>query len=352
MINNIIYSSKISESIEELLQTKEYDKLFILTDENTLKFAMPLLSDSKKCSEAHVITILADDTNKNLENLSTIWRALVSEGATRKSLLINLGGGMVTDMGGFAAATFKRGIEHINIPTTLLGAVDAAVGGKTGINFEGLKNEIGAFKQPSAVVIDTRFFKTLSKEHLLSGFAEMLKHGLISNMENYNKLISFDISKPDYDELLNLVADSVSIKENIVEEDPLEKGIRKYLNLGHTSGHAIESLAMKRNTPVQHGYAVAWGLVCEAILSYMKFGFSQSEIHRLVDYVKANYGAFKITCDDYAYLYEKITHDKKNESGRINYTLLKAVGEVEINVSVTKEEIESSFDLYRDLFGL
>ena len=162
MINNIIYSSKISESIDELLQTKEYDKLFILTDENTLRFAMPLLSGSKKCSEAHVITILADDTNKNLENLSAIWRALVSEGATRKSLLINLGGGMVTDMGGFAAATFKRGIEHINIPTTLLGAVDAAVGGKTGINFEGLKNEIGAFKQPSAVVIDTHFFKTLS----------------------------------------------------------------------------------------------------------------------------------------------------------------------------------------------
>ena len=352
MINNIIYSSKISDSIEELLQTKEYDKLFILTDENTLKFAMPLLSESKKCSEAHIITILADDTNKNLENLSTIWRALVSEGATRKSLLINLGGGMVTDMGGFAAATFKRGIEHINIPTTLLGAVDAAVGGKTGINFDGLKNEIGAFKQPSAVVIDTRFFKTLSKEHLLSGFAEMLKHGLISSPENYNKLISFDISNPDYDELLNLVSDSVSIKENIVEEDPLEKGIRKYLNLGHTSGHAIESLAMKRNTPVQHGYAVAWGLVCEAILSYMKFGFSQAEIHRLVDYVKANYGAFPISCDDYAYLYEKITHDKKNESGRINYTLLKAVGEVEINISVTKEEIESSFDLYRDLFGL
>ena len=241
MINNIIYSSNISESVDGLLQAKEYDKLFILTDENTLKVAMPLLSDSKKCNEAHVITILADDTNKNLENLSTIWRALVDEGATRKSLLINLGGGMVTDMGGFAAATFKRGIEHINIPTTLLGAVDAAVGGKTGINFEGLKNEIGAFKQPSAVLIDTRFFKTLSKEHLLSGFAEMLKHGLISNVESYNKLIAFDISNPDYDQLLHLVADSVSIKENIVEEDPLEKGIRKYLNLGHTTGHAIET---------------------------------------------------------------------------------------------------------------
>ena len=352
MINNIIYTQNIAESIELLLSQKEYDKLFIVTDENTHRFAMPLLSDSKACIDAKEIIILANDTNKTLENLSTIWKSLVEEGATRKSLLINLGGGMVTDMGGFAAATFKRGIEHINIPTTLLGAVDAAVGGKTGINFEGLKNEIGAFKQPSAVLIDTRFFKTLSKEHLLSGFAEMLKHGLISNMENYNKLITFNISNPDYNELLNLVADSVSIKEAIVEQDPLEKGVRKYLNLGHTSGHAIESLAMKRNTPVQHGYAVAWGLVCEAILSYMKFGFSQPEIHRLVDYVKANYGAFKITCDDYAYLYEKITHDKKNESGRINYTLLKAIGEVEINVSVTKEEIESSFDLYRDLFGL
>ena len=155
MINNIIYTTKISESIDKLLSEKEYDKLFILTDENTHSFAMPLLADSEMCASAKEIIILADDTNKNLQNLSTIWSALVEEGATRKSLLINLGGGMITDMGGFAAATFKRGIEHINIPTTLLGAVDAAVGGKTGINFEGLKNEIGAFKQPSAVIIDT-----------------------------------------------------------------------------------------------------------------------------------------------------------------------------------------------------
>ncbi len=352
MINNIIYTTKISESIDKLLSEKEYDKLFILTDENTHCYAMPLLADSVACATAKEIIILADDTNKNLQNLSTIWSALVEAGATRKSLLVNLGGGMITDMGGFAAATFKRGIEHINVPTTLLGAVDAAVGGKTGINFEGLKNEIGAFKQPSAVLIDTQFFRTLSKEHLLSGFAEMLKHGLISNTENYNKLLSFDICNPDFEELLHLVEDSVSIKENIVEQDPLEKGVRKYLNLGHTSGHAIESLAMKRNTPVQHGYAVAWGLVCEVILSYMKFGFSQREIHRLADYVKSNYGTFPIGCNDYPFLYEKITHDKKNESGRINYTLLKSVGEVEINVSVTKEEIESSFDLYRDLFGL
>lgn len=352
MINNIIYTTKISDCIDKLLSEREFDKLFILTDENTHRFAKPFISESIACNAAEEIIILADDINKNLENLSTIWRKLVEGGATRKSILINLGGGMVTDMGGFAAATFKRGIEHINIPTTLLGAVDAAVGGKTGINFEGLKNEIGAFKQPSAVLIDTRFFKTLSKEHLLSGYAEMLKHGLISNPDTYNKLLSFDICNPDYEQLLYLLEESVSVKEQIVEQDPLEKGIRKYLNLGHTSGHAIESLALKRNTPVQHGYAVAWGLVCEVILSYMKFGFSQAEIHRLVDYVKVNYGVFPIGCKDYPYLYEKITHDKKNESGRINYTLLKAVGEVEINVSVTKEEIESSFDLYRDLFGL
>mgnify|MGYP003310150111 CR=1 FL=1 len=348
MINNIIYSSKISESIEELLQTKEYDKLFILTDENTLKFAMPLLSDSKKCSEAHVITILADDTNKNLENLSTIWRALVSEGATRKSLLINLGGGMVTDMGGFAAATFKRGIEHINIPTTLLGAVDAAVGGKTGINFEGLKNEIGAFKQPSAVVIDTRFFKTLSKEHLLSGFAEMLKHGLISNTENYNKLISFDISNPDYDELLSLVADSVSIKENIVEEDPLEKGIRKYLNLGHTSGHAIESLAMKRNTPVQHGYAVAWGLIGELYLSHVREGFPTDKLRQTIACVKELYGVPVFDCKQYDDLYALMLHDKKNRGTEIRFTLLGGIGDIRIDCTVSHDEIFEMLDFVRE----
>lgn len=352
MINNIIYTTNISEKIDALLQGKEYDKLFILTDENTHKFAMPMLADSSACAGATEITILANDTNKDINNLSSIWQQMCEGGATRKSLLINLGGGMVTDMGGFAAATFKRGIEHINIPTTLLGAVDAAVGGKTGINFCGLKNEIGAFKQPSAVLIDTRFFKTLSKEHLLSGFAEMLKHGLIKGEECYTKLLNFDISNPDYDELLLLVEESVALKEEIVEADPFEKSIRKYLNLGHTIGHAIESLAIKRNTPVQHGYAVAWGLVCEVILSHLKFSFSQNEIHRFSDYVKRNYGVFTVSCNDYPFLYEKVTHDKKNESGRINCTLLKAVGEVEINVSITKEEVESSFDLYRDLFGL
>lgn len=352
MINNIIYTSNISDGVEKILSQKEFDLLFILTDENTHRYAMPLLSNSKIYKEAKEIVILADDSNKNIENLTTIWKALGEGGATRKSLLINLGGGMVTDMGGFAAATFKRGIDHINIPTTLLGAVDAAVGGKTGINFGGLKNEIGAFKQPSAVVINTEFFKTLASEHLLSGFAEMLKHGLISNMESYNRLLQFDICNPDYASLLSLVEESVAVKERIVEEDPLEKGIRKYLNLGHTSGHAIESLAIKRGTPVQHGYAVAWGLVCEAILSHIKLGFPQKEVYQLTEYIKNNYGTFNISCKDYSYLYEKITHDKKNESGRINYTLLKDVGIVEINVAVTKEEIETSFDLYRDLFGL
>lgn len=352
MINNIIYTSNISEGVEKILSQKEFDLLFILTDENTHRYAMPLLSKSEICQKAKEIVILADDSNKNIENLTTIWKALGEGGATRKSLLINLGGGMVTDMGGFAAATFKRGIEHINIPTTLLGAVDAAVGGKTGINFGGLKNEIGAFKQPSAVLINTEFFKTLASEHLLSGFAEMLKHGLISNIESYNRLLQFDICNPDYATLLALVEESVAVKERIVEEDPLEKGIRKYLNLGHTSGHAIESLAIKRGTPVQHGYAVAWGLVCEAILSHLKLGFPQKEIYRIAEYIKNNYGTFNISCNDYPYLYEKITHDKKNESGRINYTLLKDVGIVDINVAVTKEEIETSFDLYRDLFGL
>ncbi|MEG1574998.1 MAG: 3-dehydroquinate synthase, partial [Bacteroidales bacterium] len=324
MSRQIVFTEDIASKAEKILSSSEYDRLFILTDENTHRYSLPLLAESR-LSDAKEIIIAPDDTHKTVESLVSVWQALGDGGATRKSLLVNLGGGMVTDLGGFAAATFKRGINNINIPTTLLGAVDAAVGGKTGINFGGLKNEIGSFKQPECVIISTQFFRTLAKEHLLSGFAEMLKHGLINTKESYNKLLSFNLYNPDYKELLKLVEESVAVKERVVTEDPFEKGIRKSLNLGHTVGHAFESLALKRNAPVQHGYAIAWGLVCEMLLSHMKLKFSEKDIRRLSDYIYENYGVFKISCDDYPFLYEKICHDKKNEGNRINFTLLRNI---------------------------
>ncbi len=259
---------------------------------------------------------------------------------------------MVTDLGGFAAATFKRGIRFINIPTTLLGAVDASVGGKTGINFNDLKNEIGVFAPAEIVLISAVFFKTLSQEHLLSGFAEMLKHGLISDSDIYNRLFTLDLSHPDSTDMLSCLKESIQVKQQVVEKDPYEANIRKSLNFGHTIGHAFETFSHHRNQPVQHGYAVAWGIVGELLLSHRYLGFPLDIIRRYAAFVRQNYGVFPITCKDYDYLYERMTHDKKNEADRINFTLLSDIGKVAINQIVSHEEINIALDLYRDLFGI
>lgn len=348
----VLFTPHICETLTDVLSRYTYDKLFVLTDENTRKYCLPLLEGCQPLKTAMQITIPAEDTHKNLESLSFVWMALSRSGATRKSFLINLGGGMITDLGAFAASTFKRGIAFVNVPTTLLGAVDAAVGGKTGINFNGLKNEIGVFNSARAVVIGTEFFKTLSSENLLSGYAEMLKHGLISDKESYDRLVAMDMQRPDMSKLLALLEESVKVKERVVAEDPFEKGLRKALNLGHTVGHAFESMSHERGTPVMHGYAVAWGLVCELLLSHMQLGFPIERIRQLAAFVLEDYGAFQITCKDYDRLYELMTHDKKNESDDVNFTLLFDVGEVKINCTADKEQIKVALDLYRDLFNL
>ena len=254
---------------------------------------------------------------------------------------------MVTDLGGFAASTFKRGINYINIPTTLLSMVDASVGGKTGINFRGLKNEIGVFNNASTVILDTQFLKTLDAENICSGYAEMLKHGLISNEQMWAELMNFDLEQPDLKLLSRMVADSVAVKERIVTEDPTEQGIRKALNLGHTVGHAFESFALKHQ-PVLHGYAVAWGLICELYLSCIKTGFPTDKMHQTVRFIKEHYGMMTITCDDYSTLLELMTHDKKNVAGIINFTLLGGIGDIRINQTATKDEIYEALDFYRE----
>jgi 3-dehydroquinate synthase len=276
-----------------------------------------------------------------------VWSELQRLGATRHSLLINLGGGMVTDLGAFAASTFKRGISIINIPTTLLSMVDASVGGKTGFNFGGLKNEIGVFRNADCVILDTVFLKTMDEENILSGYAEMLKHGLISTEAHWAELMNFDIEHPNLKELGDLVAKSVQVKERIVTEDPTEKGIRKALNLGHTVGHAFESLALQRK-PVLHGYAVAWGLVCELYLSVAKTGFPVEKMRQMTRFIFDHYGRMPITCDDYPTLLELMTHDKKNIGTSINFTLMGGIGDIRINQTATKEEIEEALDFYRE----
>ena len=347
---DLIFTNDVATHIDTLVEKFAPSTLFVLVDENTRKCVLPQLSaESKVLAQAQIITIAAGDTNKNIDSLMHIWSQLVEGGATRKSVMINLGGGVVTDIGGFAGASFKRGIRFINIPTTLLSAVDAAVGGKTGINFHGFKNEIGAFCEAEAVIISTRFFATLSQEELLSGYAEMLKHGLISNIDTYTQLIAEDVTNIDTKQMLSLLQESVMVKKRVVEKDPTEKGIRRALNLGHTAGHAFESLALQRNSPIPHGYAVAWGLVVELILSNLYLKFPSAELSRLATYIYENYGAYNITCDDYATLIDFMRHDKKNDSANeINFTMLKNVGDIHIDCIAKEDDIKTALDIYRD----
>ena len=347
MANKVVISTHIMQTLTAAVEEVKHDKLFLLTDETTHQLCLPLVKDIPCLAEAVHITIGATDTHKTLDTLTGVWTELGNGGGTRHSLLVNLGGGMVTDLGGFAASTFKRGIKYINVPTTLLSMVDASVGGKTGINFNGLKNEIGVFNAPETVIIDTEFLKTLDHENVLSGYAEMLKHGLISNDKNFAELLTFDVDNIDYLHLGQMVGTSVAIKEHIVKEDPLEHGIRKALNLGHTAGHAFESWALNRK-PYLHGYAVAWGLICELYLSCIKTGFPTDKMRQTVRFIKGNYGTLPITCNDYEELYGYMTHDKKNTAGIINFTLLAGIGDIRINQTANKEEIFEMLDFFRE----
>ncbi|ADV43244.1 3-dehydroquinate synthase [Bacteroides helcogenes] len=348
----VILCNELKSSLEHAIDKCPHDKLFILTDEHTHRLCLPQLGGITALADAEEIIIGAEDVHKNLETLAYVWQALSEQGATRHSLLINLGGGMVTDLGGFAASTFKRGIAYINIPTTLLAMVDASVGGKTGINFNGLKNEIGTFAPAACVLIETEFLRSLDAHNFFSGYAEMLKHGLISTPEHWAELLAFDTEKIDYAALKSMTGRSVQVKERIVEEDPQEHGIRKALNLGHTAGHAFESLALAENRPVLHGYAVAWGIVCELYLSHIKAGFPKDEMRLAIRFIKENYGGFSFTCKEYDRLYELMKHDKKNTAGVINFTLLKNVGDICLNQTADKETIFEMLDFYRECMGL
>ena len=345
----IIISKDLCQSLTQAIDEVKHDLLFVLCDETTERLCLPVISDFECMRGAQLITIPATDTHKTLESLSHVWSELQRMGATRHSLMVNLGGGMVTDLGGFAASTFKRGIPYINIPTTLLSMVDASVGGKTGINFGGLKNEIGVFNNARSVILDTTFLRTMDHENICSGYAEMLKHGLINNEKMWAELLNFslELSVENLEALGTMVAESVAVKQRIVTEDPTEQGIRKALNLGHTAGHAFESLALERK-PVLHGYAVAWGMIVELYLCCVKTNFPQDKMRQTLAFNKENYGRMATTYDDYPHLIELMHHDKKNQGNSINFTLLGGIGDIRINQTATEEEIKDALDFYRE----
>lgn len=356
MNEKLIFTNLVGQAVDDLVEASGAPKTFVLVDVNTAQYVLPVLSEqSKAVAGAKIITVKAGDMHKNLDSLQGVWKALHDAGATRSDIIINVGGGVVTDLGGFAAATFKRGMQVINVPTTLLGAVDASVGGKTGINFNGYKNEIGAFTEPLASVISTGFFITLPQQELLSGYAEMLKHALLESSDEFNALMGYSVVYPifDADRLLELLRRSVAVKQKIVQQDYTDRGARHALNLGHTIGHAFESLGLKRQSPIPHGYAVAWGCVVSLVLSHMKLGFPSEVLHTFADYVRKNYGAFAFTCDDYPELIAFMRQDKKNETAdQIRFTLLADVGRPEIDVIVDTDEIQNALDIYRDLMGV
>lgn len=354
MKSDIIFSNSVAADLDAVVDRIAPASVFVLVDVNTASFVLPRLrEESRAVASATVITTKAGEPFKNLETLAFIWKQLGDGGATRRSVLVNVGGGTVTDMGAFAAATFKRGISFINIPTTLLGAVDASVGGKTGINFNSLKNEVGVIRQADVVIISTTFFRTLTSQELLSGYAEMIKHGFITSREMTERLLRYDVTAYEPESLLTLLRESVEVKRGVVEQDLDDCGIRRSLNFGHTAAHAFEALALRRTSPIPHGYAVAFGMVVALVLSHMKFGFPTDDLHRYADYVSRTYGAFEFSCDDYPELLGYMHHDKKNRTtAEISCALLADYGDVRINTPVSDPDMTAALDIYRDLLHL
>ncbi len=347
--SNIIFSQQIVHELRKIVQKYPAGKVFLVTDQTAAGFCLPLIQPVIDEFSLKMLAIPSGEENKNIQSVGLVWDFLSNNGADRKSLLLNLGGGMLTDLGGFAASTFKRGLDFVNIPTTLLAQVDASIGGKTGFNFNGLKNEIGVFMEPDSVLINTNFLKTIDFENFLSGYAEMLKHGLIKSPEHWNELLAFDFGNIDYDALQEIIAHSVAIKEWHVLNDLTEQNIRKALNFGHTIGHAFESYAMKTGRPVLHGYAVVYGMIAELYLSVKQCGLSIDELNRISVWLLGQYGKFEIQKSDFEALYQLMTHDKKNEGRRINFTLIPEIGKVEINVDCSKELIVEALEYYKSL---
>ena len=347
--HNTIYIGKLKDNKHlffEAVSSQKRSSIIIICDENTKQF-VSIIKDcisKDQLNNVHTFEMASGEDNKTLQTVVKIWDFLSHLKCRRDTLIINLGGGVITDMGGFVAATYKRGIDFINVPTTLLAMVDAAIGGKTGIDYLEFKNQIGAFYHPTATFIDADFLNTLPKEQLLSGFAEVLKHGLIADSNYWKACTQVNFDSLNWNEIINK---SIFIKEQIVQSDPFEKGDRKKLNFGHTIGHGIESYFLSTNTPILHGYAVAVGMICESFISFKKGLLSQEELNAIVDYLKNRYN--KITFDNTSFIemIEFMKQDKKNTNSPLNVTLICGIGNANINYSVNENEIIEALNYYR-----
>ena len=351
--NYNVYIGPLKQSpLQKLLTSAEYKKsrIFILVDENTLRSCFPkLVEEIPAVKHAEIIEIESGENNKNIEICTSIWEALSELGAERNSLFINLGGGVISDLGGFIASTFKRGMRFIHIPTSLLAQVDASVGSKVAIDLKGIKNLVGLFSDPQAVFIDPQFLITLPKREVLSGFAEIIKHALIADADYWSDLHQINFSENR--QLESLIHRSIEIKNEIVREDPDEKGKRKLLNFGHTIGHALESLSMEggRNM-LTHGEAVAIGIVCETWLSWKHKNLPEEEMDQIVSFIRSHYPLWSFDDMDFHRLIELMRNDKKNRDNTLLFTLLERIGKGTWDCSLQASDIKESFRFYLSLF--
>lgn len=345
---SIYFNDNSYEALNNHLTENNYSKLFIIVDSNSNEYCLPVFLPQLETDLAiEIIEFDNGESFKNIETCVEIWNVLTELGADRKSLIINVGGGVVTDLGGFVASTFKRGIDFIHIPTTLLSMVDASVGGKNGVDLGNLKNQIGVINVPRMVLIDTHYLETLPQNEMRSGLAEMLKHGLIYDKSYWEKFI--DLSKIDFADFDQLVYDSVIIKNEIVKQDPTENGIRKALNFGHTLGHAIESyfLENENKTTLLHGEAIAAGMILESFISMKKNLVTKEEYAQIKLTIKNIFDDISFEENDLQFIIELLIHDKKNEYGNIQFTLLDNIGKTKINQEADNELIILAFEDYK-----
>ncbi|WP_413998307.1 3-dehydroquinate synthase [Flavobacterium sp. W1B] len=344
----IYFNEKGYVALNLHLQENKYSNLFIIVDSNTNEFCLPqFLPYLETDLTIEIIEFEAGEENKNIETCVEIWNVLTELGADRKSLVINLGGGVVTDLGGFVASTFKRGVNFIHIPTTLLSMVDASVGGKNGVDLGNLKNQIGVINVPKMVLIDTHYLETVPQNEMRSGLAEMLKHGLIYDKAYWEQFL--DLKAVDFADFDELIYRSVVIKNEIVTQDPTEKNIRKSLNFGHTLGHAIESyfLENKDKTTLLHGEAIAAGMILESYISLHKKLIKEEEFLQIKTTIKSIFDDITFNDNDIDPILELLIHDKKNEYGTIQFALIQGIGKIKIDQSVENELIINAFDDYK-----
>ncbi|MGH1336211.1 MAG: 3-dehydroquinate synthase [Aureispira sp.] len=340
----IAFETAAFVQLNELLRHAQYSKVVVLLDDNTKQYCWPILQQALQAWAPATLVVPAGEQHKNITTCQHIWQQLMALKIDRKALLINLGGGVLGDMGGFCASTFKRGLDFIQIPTTLLAQVDASVGGKLGVDFEGVKNSVGLFAAPKAVYLHPAFFQTLPKEELYSGYAEMIKHALLQQTTHWRAFLPTHFPPQDWQESIEA---SIGVKKAIVAQDPLEQGMRKQLNLGHTIGHAVESLSWETQQPLLHGEAVALGTLMAAYLSWRLLDWPLEELQKLNDYIRSLYTSYDLSMLDLEAIWQLVLQDKKNSHQQVSFTLLQANGSVAINQAVSKALVEEALLYYQ-----